>query len=200
MDLRQEITKLQKVEQALSALVARLEPEGYTETDLHKVLQLKRGEVKRSQEEESTMDNTASRLNVRIVELEVRPVASYRAVGESPEDKAWEGIYSWAEANGLTELPSTRFFGFNNPGPSKGESEYGYEFWVTLPEGFKPTGDAGIDVQFKEFPGGLFAVTATSLDTFDVGEKWRELARWLKQSKFEPIMGRCYEEHISPVP
>ncbi|OAA30438.1 hypothetical protein AT15_10390 [Kosmotoga arenicorallina S304] len=130
--------------------------------------------------------------DVRVIELKPMKVAYYRAESESPELDAWKVLLDWAEKEGLTELATTRYFGFDNPSPSPGNSVYGYEVWVTVPEGCKPSGD----IRLKDFSGGLYAVTSTYLP--DIGENWKRLIEWVKASDYEFGTSQCLEETISP--
>jgi hypothetical protein len=73
------------------------------------------------------------KLDVRIVHLETMRVASAVGFGANPEEQAWNKILAFAKAKGLPEKPEeTRFFGFNNPDPSPGNPNYGYEQWMTV--------------------------------------------------------------------
>lgn len=128
--------------------------------------------------------------DVRIVGLPSMRVASIRAFGESPEIDASAKMLAWCEPLGLlddSEHPPV--FGFNNPNPSPGKKEYGYEFWVRIDPGIEVTGEA----EAKEFPGGLYAVTPCRLkDEVDsdyfrehgVLESWGRLHEWVDGSKY----------------
>lgn len=107
-------------------------------------------------------------LFVQVIELEPMRVASARAFSETPEKDAWDKLRAWAEPQGLLEdLMKHPVFGFNNPNPSPGQKEYGYEFWIRMGSLFK--GEENIEG--KDYEGGLFAVTTCKL--------WEEI-----QSKF----------------
>lgn len=129
---------------------------------------------------------------VRIIELKPTKVAYYRVESESPELDAWKVLLDWAKEKGLIELPTTRYFGFDNPPPSPGKSVYGYEVWITIPEDCEPSGE----VKLKNFSGGLYAVTSTYLP--DIGENWKRLVEWVKTSEYELGAHQCLEETISP--
>jgi hypothetical protein len=74
-----------------------------------------------------------SELNMRIVKLDAMRVASAQGFGENPEEQAWEKLLAWAEPQGLlADQDAVRFFGFNNPNPSPGSPNYGYDQWVTV--------------------------------------------------------------------
>jgi hypothetical protein len=81
--------------------------------------------------EKKKEEREMSELQVRIVQLEPMRVASALGYGESPEPQAWEKILAFAEAKGL-DPGEARFFGFNNPSPSPGSPNYGYEQWMTV--------------------------------------------------------------------
>ena len=69
----------------------------------------------------------------RIVQLEPLRVASAHGFGEGPETLAWDKLTAWARERGLwQDGTSRRFFGFNNPDPSPGSPNYGYETWMTV--------------------------------------------------------------------
>jgi DNA gyrase inhibitor GyrI len=118
-------------------------------------------------------------LEVRIEELEPMPVASVRVVSENPELDAWEKMRSWAEAKGLlgntVEHP---VYGFNNPSPSPGQKEYGYEFWIKVPPDTVTEGE----IKIKSFAGGLYAVTTHR--GFPNPEVWMSLWERVKSSPY----------------
>jgi DNA gyrase inhibitor GyrI len=123
-------------------------------------------------------------ISVRIIELEPMRVASVRVMGEPPEQEAWENLHAWAEPSGLlNDLQGHPVFGFNNPGPSKDRKEYGYEFWIRVGPKVKSEGE----VEVKDFPGGLYAVTTCRLQGDPCGsvmEVWRRLWDWVQQSEY----------------
>lgn len=119
------------------------------------------------------------KLDVRIVQLEPLRVASALGFGPSPEAIAWEKILGWARQNGLLpegdatqpETSGVRFFGFNNPSPSPGSPNYGYEQWMTVGPDVVGSGE----IPIKEFPGGLYAVTRCELRNIEA--TWKALVR-----------------------
>ncbi|MGE5675795.1 MAG: AraC family transcriptional regulator [Mycobacterium leprae] len=131
--------------------------------------------------------------HVRIVNLKPMKVASYRAESASPEKDAWDVMMAWVKANGLDQLATTRYFGFDNPGPAPGRPTYGYEVWVTVPDHVQPSGP----IQLKECAGGLFAVVTTYL--YEIGERWASLVQWAKAEPGLAIDHRqCLEESVLP--
>jgi DNA gyrase inhibitor GyrI len=134
-----------------------------------------------------------SELDVRIVKLEPMRVASTVGYGASPEELAWEKILAYAEKMGLMEeREKRRFFGFNNPSPSAGSPNYGYEQWVTV-DAETPATD---EVIIKDFSGGTYAVTRCNLT--DIGEKWEALVKWAESSPYTVSHKLCLEEALTP--
>ncbi len=97
-----------------------------------------------------------SESQVRIVKLEPIHVASLHGFGKEPENQAWMKLTAWAKPKGyLDDLQNHRIFGFNNPNPSPGSPNYGYELWMAVGADENPEGEAEI----KDFAGGLYAVS-----------------------------------------
>jgi len=148
--------------------------------------------------------HTMKDLDVKIVELESMHVASAQAIGESPEDKAWNKMRAWAEPRGLLEdLEEHPVFGFDNPEPSPGQKEYGYEFWMKV----GPEEEAEGDIKMKEFQGGLYAVTTCNLkeelesEFFKKNgclESWKKIVEWVKSSKYTMGCHQCLERAHDP--
>ena len=133
-------------------------------------------------------------LDVRIVRLNAMRVASVHAFGESPEPKAMEKLIAWAGPKGLLDDPANRrIFGFDNPTPSTGSPNYGYEFWIVV--GPDVETDSGAEV--KTFDGGLYAVTRCK-GVKTISESWQKLAAWCESSRYALACHQCLEEHIAP--
>jgi DNA gyrase inhibitor GyrI len=116
-------------------------------------------------------------LKVRIEVVPEMRVASVRGYGRTPEEEAWRRLRAWAEPEGLWEAGKGATFGFNNPAPRPGESEYGYELWLPVEKSLSADG-----VEFKQFGGGLFAVTRCVLD--EAGAVWRKLWDWAQAGDY----------------
>ncbi|MBU7033241.1 MAG: GyrI-like domain-containing protein [Theionarchaea archaeon] len=148
--------------------------------------------------------HTMKDLDVKIVELEPMRVASVQAIGESPEDEAWNKMRTWAEPRGLLEdLEEHPVFGFDNPEPSPGQKEYGYEFWIKVGPEEKGEGD----VKIKEFHGGLYAVITCNLkeelesEFFKKNgylESWKKIVEWVKSSNYTMGSHQCLEKAHYP--
>ena len=147
---------------------------------------------------------TMKEFKVEIVELEPMRVASVQAISETPEHDSWEKMRAWAEPKGfLEDLEKHPVFGFNNPDPSPGQKEYGYEFWMRVGPDVEPEGG----VEIKEFEGGLYAVTTCNLkeelesDFFkEKGflESWHKILDWVKSSEYEFASHQCLEKAHDP--
>jgi DNA-binding transcriptional MerR regulator/DNA gyrase inhibitor GyrI len=154
----------------------------------------KKSDIKIKEEAVKLMSKVSSKLeDVRIIELKPIKVAYYRADGPEPEQKAWEVLDGFIKEKGLDKISTTRYFGFNNPNPTEENPVYGYEVWVTIPEGCK----VKAPMHTKDFGGGLYAVIATYLQ--DIGEKWNRLGTWVQESdEYEIGEHQWLEETVSP--
>ncbi|MDJ0952813.1 MAG: GyrI-like domain-containing protein [Acidimicrobiia bacterium] len=135
--------------------------------------------------------------DVRTVELDAMPVVSALGYGESPEEQAWDLILSYATESGLDPWDGThRFLGFNNPDPSPGSPNYGYEQWITVPAG--TTVSAPLEV--KQFRGGSYAVLRLH-GLEGIGEAWKELVTWVEDQGYEIAASEhaCLEELLTPL-
>ena len=117
------------------------------------------------------------KMEVRIVYLPPAEVASYQYVGENPEDSAGEMILEFIRKTGLAGIkPDFRLYGFNNPSPSEGQKEYGYEFWVTIPEDM----EVEAPLKKKHFDGGLYAAHCIKMGDF---HEWEGFIRQVLESE-----------------
>ena len=134
-----------------------------------------------------------SELEVRIVQMEPMRVASAHGYGTEPELQAWNKILAFAESRGL-DLASVRFFGFNNPNPSPGSPNYGYEQWMTV----GPEVEGEGEVSIKEVPARRYAV-ARCEGLHVIGERWRQLVLWFEDSPYRkpPHWDQCLEELLT---
>ncbi len=131
-------------------------------------------------------------LEVRIARLAPLRVAATLGYGPEPEAQAWEKLLAWARPRGLLQ-GKPRFFGFNNPGPEPGSPNYGYEQWMTVTPAVETQGE----IEIKDFPGGLFAVTRCQ-SAFNLPQTWQDLVTWQEQSRYRMASNRCLEECLTP--
>ncbi len=137
-----------------------------------------------------------SELNVRIEKLEPMRVASAWAYGTSPENDAWEKLLSFAEPKGLFNDPdSNPVYGFNNPNPTKGQKEYGYEFWIKIKDQIKPEGE----IRIGEFYGGPYAVARCEVSgkLEKIYQTWQELYKWCIENHYKMGYHKPLEKQVS---
>ena len=125
-----------------------------------------------------------STLDVRIVKLEPMRLISAWGFGASPEGEAWEKLEAWAKPRGLMGDPEKhRIFGFNNPDPSPGSPNYGYEVWIEVGPDVEPEGD----MRVLGFDGGRYAVTRCEVPKGQleaIGRTWKALVAWREDSAY----------------
>jgi DNA gyrase inhibitor GyrI len=134
-------------------------------------------------------------LDVRIVTLAPLRVASFHGFGTGPEEIAMAKLEAWAKPRGFLNAPQEhRIFGFNNPDPSPGSANYGYEFWIVVGDDVQSNGEAAV----KEFGGGLYAVTRCDVkDPWqDIPSTWKKLVAWCENSPYRMANHQWLEEHI----
>lgn len=136
--------------------------------------------------------------NPRIVYLPKMTVASaYAGITKEPERKSQEILSNFIQEKKLWEVTDdVRVIGFNNPSP-KANEDYGYEFWVTVPENY----EVPSPLKKKTFEGGLYAAHCIKMGDF---HEWQLFSQWLSESKEyaydarEPMgMGGSLEEHLN---
>ena len=133
---------------------------------------------------------------VRIVDLPPMRVASALGFGTDPEDQAFSILVPFAKRIGLEPgSPGYRTFGFDNPGPSLGSPNYGYEVW--LPVG--PDVEAEDPITIKDVPQSKYAVTRVT-GVSNIGRGWGDLVAWFEDSPYTrpPDCGMCLEEVLNP--
>ncbi|MHA2297456.1 MAG: effector binding domain-containing protein [Candidatus Hodarchaeales archaeon] len=148
--------------------------------------------------EEVTMGKTNNLL--KVVKLPPTKVVSFQAIGKGlgvPEPLSWKKLEEWAKPKGLFDKPGQyQIFGFNNPCPPviNEDTEYGYEFWITIPDDFEV--EKGITV--KEFPGGLYGVMGCR-GVQELGSTWAKLAKAIEKSDYKLVKTHQWmEHHVDP--
>lgn len=136
-------------------------------------------------------------LDVRIVELPpLHYVAAY-GFGREPEPLAWDKLLAWMKQRGL-DFTGRRLFGFNNPSPTPGSPNYGYEEWLTMEAGrdSQHLAEAGGDIREGHFAGGLYAVARCA--GVPNPEVWGRLVQWRTASPYRPAHHQWLEELLTP--
>lgn len=137
-----------------------------------------------------------SNLDVRIVNLESMRVAAALGFGKEPEGIAFSKMNAFLKSKGLLDGYGAKYqsYGFNNPNPSPGSPNYGYEIWVTVPEDVEGEGDVSI----KHLTGGLYAVTRFE-NLENIGRIWQELVAWREGSPYKEACHQWLEHLLNPL-
>ena len=134
---------------------------------------------------------------LRVIKLEPMRMASAWAFGPQPEPLAWQQLQAWAQARGIP-LADGQIFGFNNPNPSPGSPNYGYEFWLAVGPTVEPA--AGDDVRIVNFAGGLYAMIEVDV-AGDLNESipaaWRTLDAQVAASAYHTGAHQWLEQHTA---
>ncbi len=133
---------------------------------------------------------------VQLVKLERLHVAVAWAFGPQPEDEAWRKMSAYAGLKGLQVVPQARMFGFNNPNPSPGSPNYGYQFCITVGPEVQPEGD----IRIGELEGGLYAMTPFTMTeggdpNSAIPDAWMRLDAWVAASPHRRGNHQWLEEH-----
>ncbi len=133
---------------------------------------------------------------IRVVTLPAMRVACVNGFGESPEGQAFDKMLAWAKSHNLLGKPY-RTFGYNNPDPSAGSPNYGYDVWLTVDKSVQADGGARI----IDFPGGLYAVMRVDVKNpyEDIPGTWQKLVKWMEAGKYHHGRHQWLEEHIGPL-
>ena len=95
---------------------------------------------------------------------------------------------------GKEEVLSHRIFGFNNPDPSPGSPNYGYEQWIAVAGDFRPPVGLPEGVTMKELPGGHYA--ALESPGIPSPEKRGIIVKWINTSEYQYDPSRQWLEEI----
>lgn len=133
-------------------------------------------------------------IDVKIVRLAALRVACVNGYGDSPEWIAFGKMRKYVQEKGLDrDGQAHRFFGFNNPSPSAGSPNYGYDVWVSVDGSLQNEGE----VRVFDFPGGLYAVLRTKPQGGEeIPQDWQKLVAWVERSKYRMARHQWLEEHI----
>jgi len=137
-----------------------------------------------------------SKLDVRIETLPPMRVVSAYGFGPNPEEIAHEKMVNFLKAKGLLDGYGSTIahYGFNNPDPSSGSPNYGYEIWAAVPAEVEPDGD----IRLVAFSGGLYAVTRFE-NLENIGRVWMELVQWRESSPYLEGNHQWLEHLLNPL-
>jgi DNA gyrase inhibitor GyrI len=141
-------------------------------------------------------ENKMSKLDVRIETLPPMRVARAYGFGSEPEGLAGDKMAAFLKAKGLLEVYGSKVphYGFNNPNPSVGSPNYGYEIWAVVPPEVEPEGD----IRVVTFSGGLYAVTRFE-NLENIGRVWGELVKWRENSPYQEACHQWLEHLLNPL-
>jgi DNA gyrase inhibitor GyrI len=156
-----------------------------------------RSKSKKQQSDNLTKEKKMEKQEIRIVTLPAMRIASFYSYSEYPETEGWTKVVRWAKAHDCWhEAPTSRVFGFDNPSPSEGSPNRGYEFWLTISPDVQPDEE----IKIKEFSGGLYGVLHCDVkgDPFEIiPSAWQKLVKWLESSHYHYANHQYLEEHLS---
>lgn len=191
-ELGREAAALEAVRDILGELLEALKcrywmPAGQTLLENSRVMALTEAfappQLKQEKERADKMEalnraeESARPQDVRIIHLPASAVAAARYAGPEPENHAGRMIAEFARRSRLWETgASMRLYGFNSPNPPPEGGEYGYEFWLTIPEDM----EVPPPLEKKHFPGGTYAAHCIRMGDF---HQWAWLARWVEESE-----------------
>ncbi len=135
-------------------------------------------------------------LEVQFIHLLPMRVVSFHAVSVTPENDAWIKLREWAEPKGyFDDLDKNPIYGFDNPSPTPGKKEYGYEFWLVVDPDFKSD-----EVKIKDVPESFNVVTRCNVEdiTKDIGKAWTKILEWIKKHKIKIARKYGLEKVIVP--
>lgn len=135
-------------------------------------------------------------LDVRIESLPPMRVISAHGFGPEPEGIAAEKMVAFLEKKGLLAEYGGKIphYGFNNPSPSSGSPNYGYEIWAAVPPEVESEGD----LREVMFPGGLYAVTRFE-NVEKITRVWGALVRWRENSTYLSADHQWLEHLLNPL-
>jgi DNA gyrase inhibitor GyrI len=137
-----------------------------------------------------------SKLEVHIENLPPMRVVSAYGYGAEPEAIAARNMEAFLSAKGFLDGYGSAIphYGFNNPSPSSGSPNYGYEIWAAVPPDVDPVGD----IRVVMFSGGLYAVTRFE-NLENIGRVWNELVIWRENSPYLEAHHQWLEHLLNPL-
>jgi len=160
--------------------------------------------IGKTDEGECGMDERHDEL--RTVGIGPMDVAVFHGYGASPEMIAFGKLVRWIkETNAMDRVPKPRVFGFNNPNPSPGSEEYGYDFWIELPPDSglaervskqpETVGDDNQPARLR-FEGGLYVALAHEGPGETIPNAWASLVETAARLGYAHGKHQWLEEHF----
>lgn len=114
--------------------------------------------------------------------------AHVQSQSSTPEEDAQRKILEYAKLNGLMNKPDARLFG-RNFYPTDKPEPHGYEYYLTIEDEVKPSGE----VEIKSIPEGLYAVLRVK-GVFEISQGWKALIAMVEASGYKQV-GVLKEEY-----
>ncbi len=135
--------------------------------------------------------------DVTIVHIPRMRVATFHGFGTEPETEALGQLTAWATPKAYVgDNLTRRVFGFNNPDPSPGSPNYGYEYWMELEE----TEEVEPEVKVVEFAGGAYATARCEVigdEVEAIPHGWKLLHAQCEKAGLRFGGHQWLEEHIT---
>ena len=127
---------------------------------------------------------------VKIVTLQPMTLICFNGYGTEPENQALEMLKQWADENDQ----HGRIFGYNNPDPSEGSSNYGYDACMVVDADTQPVEGARI----RHLDEGLYAVLNCPVKEpwEDIPGSWQKLVQWADENDYSLGTHQWLEEHL----
>jgi hypothetical protein len=115
-------------------------------------------------------------MTINVKEVPAAKAARFHAFSSSPEEEAYKAMETWAAPKGyLVKDSAATIYGYNNPNPSAGSPNYGYEFIVVAD-------DLSGAQEVIDFPGGRYAVADSGVsvgvdDPAKLGDAWKQIVQ-----------------------
>jgi len=137
-----------------------------------------------------------NKIDVQIKTLPPLRVISAYGFGPEPEGLAGAKMETFLSKQGLLAEYGRKIehYGFNNPSPSSGSPNYGYEIWAAVPPEIQPADD----LREVLFEGGLYAVTRFE-NLENIGRVWEELVKWRENSPYQHANHQWLEHLLNPL-
>lgn len=176
-NVQQDTAELTGLYGLLENIIDKLKSEGNFSLLTSTFIDSEASQIMLSENERSILMRTLKTEPDRFVRLPKMVMACYRAESENPEMDCYSVISEFIKKHSLHEQYGFRHFGFNSPNPSDEIPVYGYEMWVSIPEGIEVTAP----LCRMEFEGGLYACVTTTLA--EIGEQSWKLYEWVNSNR-----------------
>lgn len=129
-------------------------------------------------------------LPVRIVTLEPMTMLCFNGFGSEPENQALNLLHDWAKQH----AQHGRIFGYNNPDPSEGSPNYGYDACMVVDADTQPVEGTRI----RHLEEGLYAVLHCPVKEpwVDIPGDWQKLVQWADANDYSLGSHQWLEEHL----